>query len=209
MKFGVLGTGEVGSALSGKLMQLGHDVVIGSRQPGGDKARALGARTGAGIGSYQEAAAHAEWVVNALPGEEAIGILGGCAIDDKILIDIANYNSAVDQPIVTPIGEAIQAAFPRVRLVKTLNSVSAHLMVEPESLGRPHHVFVASNDIAAKSEVTELLRSFGWVSILDLGDLTACRAMEQLIPLWMRLEEKLGTTHFNLAVAHDEGSPAA
>ncbi|MBZ9937779.1 NAD(P)-binding domain-containing protein [Mesorhizobium sp. BR1-1-16] len=209
MKFGVLGTGEVGSAIGGKLMQLGHDVVIGSRQPGGDKARALGARTGAGIGSYREAAAHAEWVFNALPGEEAIGILRGCAIDDKILIDIANYNSAVDQPIVTPIGEAIQAAFPRARLVKTLNSVSAHLMVEPTSLGRPHHVFVASNDISAKSEVTELLRSFGWASILDLGDLTACRAMEQLIPLWMRLEEKLGTTHFNLAVVHDDASPAA
>ncbi|SHF92727.1 hypothetical protein SAMN02745157_3102 [Kaistia soli DSM 19436] len=209
MKFGVLGTGEVGSAISGKLMQLGHDVVIGSRQPGGDKARALAARTGGGIGSYAEAAAHAEWIVNALPGEEAIGILGGCAIDSKILIDIANYNSAVDQPIITPIGIAIQKAFPGVRLVKTLNSVSAHLMVDPDSLGQAHHVFIASNDVAAKAEVTALLRSFGWTSILDLGDLTACRAMEQLIPLWMRLEETLKTTHFNLAVAHDGSGPSS
>lgn len=203
MKFGVLGTGEVGSAISGKLVQLGHDVVIGSRQPDGEKARALAARTGAGVGNYTEAAAHGEWIVNAVPGEEAIGILGRCAIDGKILIDIANYNSAVDQPIITPIGVAIQTAFPGVRLVKTLNSVSAHLMVDPESLGQPHHVFIASNDLSAKVEVTSLLRSFGWSSILDLGDLTACRAMEQLIPLWMRLEETLKTTHFNLAVVHD------
>ncbi len=203
MKFGVLGTGEVGSAVGGKLAALGHDVVFGSRTPSSDKAAALAKKTGAPAASYAEAAAHGAWIVNALPGEEAIGTLAGCAIDGKILVDIANYNSAVDQPILVPIGEAIQRTFPNVRLVKTLNSVSAHLMVDPQSLGRAHHVFIASNDATAKDEVKALLRSFGWESILDLGTLAACRAMEQLIPLWMALEGKLGTTHFNLAVAHD------
>ena len=202
MKTGILGTGEVGSAVGGRLAALGHEVMFGSRTPEGDKARALAAKTGARVGTYVEAAAHGDWIVNALPGEEAIAILATCAIDGKILIDIANYNSAVDQPIIVPIGEAIQRTFPEVRLVKTLNSVSAHLMVDPASLGAPHHVFIASNDPAATAEVTALLRTFGWAEILDLGDLSACRAMEQLIPLWMRLEEKLGTTHFNLAVIH-------
>ena len=51
-----------------------------------------------------------------------------------------------------------------------------------------------------KQATFELLRAFGWEDIVDLGDLTACRAMEQLIPLWMRLEEKLGGPQFNLAV---------
>ena len=203
MKFGVLGTGEVGSAVGGKLAALGHDVIFGSRTPASTKAAALSAKTGAVVASYAEAAAHGAWIVNALPGEEAIGILGACQIDGKILVDIANYNSAVDQPIMVPIGVAIQSAFPAVRLVKTLNSVSAHLMVDPQSLGAPHHVFIASDDAAAKEEVKSLLRNFGWESILDLGSLSASRAMEQLIPLWMALEEKLGTTHFNLAVVGD------
>lgn len=127
-------------------------------------------------------------------------MLRGCAIDGKILVDIANYDHAVDSPIATPLGEAIQQAFPAARLVKTLNSVSAHLMVEPASLPGPHLVFIASNDAAARREVKELLRTFGWQDILDLGDLGACRAMEQLIPLWMRLEQKLGGPNFNLAV---------
>ena len=196
MRIGVLGTGQVGSAVGRKLAALGHDVKFGSRAPR-DKADAF---AGLAVGSYAEAAAHGEWLVNALPGEASIGILGACDIDGKILIDIANYDLAVDQPIATPLGEVLQSTYPGVRLVKTLNSVSAHLMVDPQALSALHHVFIASNDADAKRQVTELLRSFGWREIIDLGDLTACRAMEQLIPLWMRLESALGGPNFNLAV---------
>jgi predicted dinucleotide-binding enzyme len=73
-------------------------------------------------------------------------------------------------------------------------------MVEPGNLQQRHSVFIASNDDAAKRAVTELLRSFGWQDIIDLGDLSNCRAMEQLIPLWMSLERKFGGPQFNLAV---------
>ena len=65
---------------------------------------------------------------------------------------------------------------------------------------RSHSVFIAANDDAAKQAVMELLKAFGWQDIIDLGDLGACRAMEQLIPLWMRLEAHFGGPHFNLAV---------
>lgn len=200
MRMAVLGTGQVGGAVAPKLAALGHDVVMGSREPLGEKARALSSKTGIAVASYEEAAAHGEWIVNALPGERAIPILGRCKLDAKILIDISNYDSAVDQPIDKPIGEEIQKAFPALRLVKALNSVSAHLMVDPASLGADHHVFVAGNDAAARQQVIALLRDIGWRSIFDFGDLRACRAMEQLIPLWMKLEEILGGPDFNLAV---------
>lgn len=200
MRIGVMGTGMVGKAVGGKLASLGHDVMFGSREPDGENAQNLAAATGSQAGSHKQAARHGEWIVNALPGERTIDVLTGCDIDGKIFIDIANYDHAVDQPIVVPLGQAIQAAFPKVRLVKTLNSCSAHLMADPASLGAAHHVFIASNDSAAKAEVTELLRTFGWQNILDLGDLGACRAMEQLIPLWMKLEEVLDGPNFNLAV---------
>lgn len=196
MKFGVLGTGMVGSHIAGKLKALGHDVMVGSRSPDEKKSKELGLP----VGTYAEAAAHGEWVVNALPGEPAVGYLGQCDIHGKILVDISNYNHAVDQPIETPVGEAIQRAFPKARVVKALNSVSAHLMVDPGHLGKPHSVFVAGNDAAAKAEVSELLKTFGWTDIIDLGDSTAFRAMEQLIPLWMALERVTGGPEFNLAV---------
>jgi predicted dinucleotide-binding enzyme len=197
MKFAVLGTGMVGSAVAQKLGRLGHEVKVGSRSPDAAKAEALGLP----VVSYTEAAAHGAWVINALPGDNALEILGQCDLNGKILVDISNYNNAVDQPIETPIGELIQRTFPKVRVVKALNSVSAHLMVDPAQLGKPHTVFVAGNDAAAKAEVTELLRSFGWIDIIDLGDVAAFRAMEQLIPLWMALERVTGGPAFNLEVA--------
>lgn len=200
MNIAVMGTGMVGSAIAAKLVGLGHSVMLGSRAPEGDKAKAVAKATGARLGSHAEAAAHGEWIVNALPGEQSIPVLEGCNIGGKILIDIANYDVAVDQPIITPLGQAIQKAFPAVRLVKTLNSVSAHLMVDPTALGAGHTVFIASNDADAKAQVTELLKTFGWHHILDLGDLTHCRSMEQLIPLWMSLEAAFGHPNFNLAV---------
>lgn len=196
MRFGVLGTGMVGSALACKLNKLGHDVMAGSRTPDAVKAKELGVP----VGTYAEAAAHGEWVVNALPGEPAVGYLRECEIDGKILVDISNYNHAVDQPIVVPVGELIQRAFPKVRVVKALNSVSAHLMVDPGHLGKPHTLFVAGNDAGAKAEVTALLKTFGWVDIIDLGDSFAFRAMEQLIPLWMALERVTGGPEFQLSV---------
>lgn len=196
MRIGVLGSGQVGGGIGRKLASLGHDVMIGSR----NASAKAGEFPGLKLGSAPEAAAHGQWVVNALPGETSLRVLGQCEIDSKILIDIANYETAVDQPIATPLGEAIQKAHPRARVVKTLNSVSAHLMVDPGNLQQRHCVFIASNDAAAKREVKGLLEAFGWQDIIDLGDLGACRAMEQLIPLWMRLYTQLEGPQFNLAV---------
>ena len=92
MKVAILGTGQVGSAVGGKLAALGHDVMFGSRSPQSSKAQALAASSGGTVATYAEAAAHGEWVVNALQGESAIPILAGCDIASKILIDIANYD---------------------------------------------------------------------------------------------------------------------
>lgn len=199
MKIGVLGTGQVGGAIGRKLASLDHEVMIGSRDPAGKAAEFAGLR----VGTAAEAAAYGAWVVNALPGETSLVTLRDCDIDGKILIDIGNYNSAVDQPIVEPLGQAIQREHPAAKVVKTLNSVSAHLMVDPGELGQRHSVFIASNDEAAKHDVTILLRSFGWQDIIDLGDLGACRAMEQLIPLWVQLDQKLGGPNFNFAVVRE------
>ncbi len=199
MKIGVLGTGQVGGAIGHKLAALGHDVVMGSRNPAAKAAGFPGLR----VGTQANAAAHGDWVVNALPGEASLVALRDCAIGGKILIDIGNYDSAVDQPIVEPLGQAIQREHPMARVVKTLNSVSAHLMVGPLQLKARHCVFIAANDDAAKRDVAALLQSFGWQDIVDLGDLSACRAMEQLIPLWMSLESKLGGPRFNLSVVRE------
>ena len=196
MRIGVLGSGQVGGGIARKLKVLGYDVMVGSRSAPQKGAEFPGIK----LGTAPEAVAHGEWVVNALPGETSLRVLGQCDVGGKVLIDIGNYDLAVDQPIPMPLGEAIQKAHPTARVVKTLNSISAHLMVDPGNLQQRHSVFIASDHDDAKREVTNLLRRFGWEDIIDLGNLSNCRAMEQLIPLWMSLERKFGGPQFNLAV---------
>ena len=193
MKIAVFGTGEVGSAVAVALKAHGHDVVMGSRQP-------RAAQDGVPVLSHADAAAHGDWLVNALHGEHAMAIFPTLPLKGKLLVDIGNWQSAIDSPIIETLGEALQRALPETRVVKAMNFPSAQLMGHPEKLGSTHTTFVASNDADARAEVTALLENFGWSDILDLGDLTACRSMESLAPMWMRLYNKFGNVWFNFAV---------
>lgn len=80
MKIAILGTGQVGQAIGARLLQLGPDVRLGSRDPG------TKAHLSLPVVPYDEAARQAEWIVNALPGEAALAILRACETDGKILI---------------------------------------------------------------------------------------------------------------------------
>jgi predicted dinucleotide-binding enzyme len=91
------------------------------------------------------------------------------------------------------LAERIQAAFPSARVVKTLNTMNASLMVEPAQLASGDHtVFVSRDQAGAKATVGELLRSFGWRDIIDLGDLATARGTELLLPIWLSLMVALG-----------------
>ena len=196
MNISVFGTGEVGSAVATKLKSLGHATVFGSRHPGGD-------RDGILVLSHADAAAHGEWIVNALHGEDAVATLVPLGLAGKLLVDIGNWKSAIDGPIVETLGENLQRALPHTRVVKAMNFPSAQLMGHPEKLEGTHSVFLAANDAGALDAVRHLLESFGWRDVVDLGDLTACRAMESLAPMWIRLNDKLGHVWFNLAVVRN------
>ena len=100
------------------------------------------------------------------------------------------------------LAEQIQAAHPRARVVKALNTVNAAMMVDPGSLPEPTAIFVAGNDEGAKQEVGALLRAFGWPqeSILDLGEIGAARGMEMYLPLWLGMMGALDTPAFNVRV---------
>lgn len=99
------------------------------------------------------------------------------------------------------LGEQIQRTFPQVKVVKTLNTVNANVMVYPQRVvNGDHHVFVSGNDAQAKGQVIGVLKSFGWIHILDLGDLTTARATEMYIAIWLRLWGALGTAMFNVKI---------
>jgi hypothetical protein len=215
VKIGIVGTGIVGTTLGDKLVSLGHEVVMGSRSAGNEKAVAWAAAAGerAGEGSFADAAAFAEEVVvNAAAGSaslEALGQAGAANLSGKILIDVANPLdfSAGFPPTLTvsntdSLGEQIQREFPRTKVVKAFNTMTALVMVQPSLVPGSHVVFVAGNDAGAKTTVGGLIESFGWQreSIIDLGDISASRGLEMFLTLWVRLYAMFDRAPFNIAV---------
>jgi predicted dinucleotide-binding enzyme len=214
MKIGVLGTGMVGNAVAGKLVELGHEVRMGSREAGNEKARAWADAAGerASEGTFADAAAHGELVVNCTAGEHSLEALEQAGTDNlagKVLLDVANpldFSGGMPPTLgvanTDSLGERIQRAFPEARVVKSLNTMNCQVMVEPTRVPGEHDVFVCGDDERAKSDVAALLRSFGWASerIVDLGGIRSARGMEMYLPLWLSLYGTLGSGDFNIAV---------
>ena len=190
----------MGTTIAGKLRELGHDVLIGSRSAGDDAV------------PFADAAAHGELVFNCTNGAaslDALNAAGAENLSGKVLVDVSNALdfSQGPPPIVgvsidDSLGERIQRAFPEAKVVKALNTMNTNVMVDPSVIAGEHDVFVSGNDEEAKARVVELLESFGWPAdrILDLGDITAARGQELYVAFWVRLMGPAGGPSFNIHV---------
>ncbi len=223
MNIAVLGTGMVGQALAGRLHDLGHSVTVGTRDPQATLARTQpdgianppyatwqAAHPGVSLATFADAAGGADLVVLATSGGaslEVLGLAGAENLAGKPLLDISNpldfsqgFPPTLFVKDTDSLGEQIQRAFPDALVVKSLNTLTAALMVDPRSLGESSTVFVSGNDAAAKATVVGLLASFGHDDVIDLGDLSAARGTEMLLPVWLRLMGTLGTGTFNFKI---------
>jgi predicted dinucleotide-binding enzyme len=224
MRLGILGTGVVGKTIAARLADLGHEVMVGTREPAETLSRTEPDAYGnppfsawqeehpeVRLGTFAEAAAHGEMIVNASAGAVSLEVLelaGEANLKGKILMDIANpldFSQGMPPTLsvsnTDSLGEQIQRRFPEAMVVKTLHTVNAYLMVDPAQLAATDHtVFVSGDDAEAKAAVSELLRSFGWTDILDLGDITTARGTEMLLPIWVRLFGVLQKPIFNFKI---------
>jgi hypothetical protein len=225
MRIAVLGTGPVGQALAGKLAEVGHEVVVGTRDPQETLARTepdyrggppiavwLESHPSVGLATAPEAAAAAELLVNATSGAGSIPMLelaGEEHLAGKVIVDVANpldYSQGMPPSLFVSntdsLGEQIQRRFPQAQVVKALNTMSSDVMVDPGKVPGEHDVFLSGEDADAKARVAELLESFGWpaASIRDLGGISSARGTEMYLALWLRLWGTLGTGYFNIRV---------
>jgi len=213
MKIGVLGTGLVGETIGTKLVQLVHEVKMGSRTVNNDKAAAWVKQNSnrAMQGTFADAASFGEVLFNCTSGGaslDALRLAGAENLKGKVLIDIANpldFSRGMPPSLLVcntdSLGEQIQRAFPDAKVVKSLNTMNSNLMVNPGLLQEDHLVFVSGNDADAKATVTMILKDwFGWQSVIDLGDITTARGTEMVLPLWVSLMGKLGTPLFNFKI---------
>jgi predicted dinucleotide-binding enzyme len=198
MKIAILGTGMVGQTVGGKLAALGHDVKMGSRTTGNEKAAEFVKKNGAkaSAGTFADAAAFGDIVFNCTNGAgalEALQAAGAANLKGKVIVDISNpldFSKGMPPSLSVcnddSLGERIQKAFPEAHVVKTLNTVNCDLMVNPAALaGGDHTMFLCGNDAGAKGKVREISQA---------------RGTEMYLPLWVRMYGKLQTPSFSIKV---------
>ncbi len=226
MNIAVFGTGMVAQTIGPAFASQGHTVVYGTRSPEATFARTEPGPMGnppfsawilehpeARLATFAEAADRTELIVNATSGHGSLPALeaaGADRLEGKILIDIANpldfsqgFPPSLSVCNTDSLGEQIQRAFPGLKVVKTLNTLTAMLMVNPAALPGEHVIFVSGNDAGAKSKVSTLLHeAFGWKlsNIIDLGDITTARGTEMMLPVWVRLFASFKTPMFNFQI---------
>jgi predicted dinucleotide-binding enzyme len=193
MKVGILGSGGVAQILGAGFLKHGHEVMLGTREPG--KVKEWSAKyPGAKVGSNADAARFGELLVLAAKGSAAadsLRLAGAANLAGKPVIDATN--PIADGPPVhgvlkffTDINESLmerlQREFPEARFVKAFNCIGGTTMVNPALKDRPT-MFLCGNDDAAKKTVCGILEQFGWEPA-DMGKVEAARAIEPLCMLW-------------------------
>jgi NADPH-dependent F420 reductase len=223
MKIAVLGTGMVGRAHAAKLSELGHQVMIGTRDVHESLAKAESGRMAEPFGEWAEkhpkvrvanfadAAKHGEIIFEALSGQVAVKTLAQLKpdLDGKILIEVANpldFSSGELKLTVCnddSLGEQIQKTLPGTKVVKAFNTMNASVQTDPASVaGGGHHLFVAGEDKSAKQRVADIAGDwYGWKNIIDLGGIKSARGMEMILPIWLNLSGVMGTAKINFKIA--------
>ncbi|MFP3989311.1 NAD(P)-binding domain-containing protein [Streptomyces sp. E11-3] len=200
MRIGILGTGNVGKAVAAGAAAAGHEVVFGSRDP-----ETTGRDLELPVVPVADAAAHGEIVVNATGGNASLDLLPTVRtqLAGKVLLDIA-IDLTPDlglSHLDASLGEQLQRALPRTRVVKTLCTMDSVVMAHPEkTLSGPSTVFLSGDDAAAKAQVAGLLEDLGWPpeARLDLGGIATARGQEHLALMFIAVAGALGDHVFNL-----------
>ena len=215
MKIAVLGTGSVGDAIGSKLIELNHTVMMGSRTTTNEKAVAFVSKHNgkASAGTFSDAAAFGEIIFNCTTGSgsiNALNLAGANNIDGKIIVDLSNpldFSKGMPPSLfvvnTNSLAEEIQKHFPATKVVKALNTMWYGLMVNPYQVNRgDHSTFICGNDLGAKEQVKEILKSFGWheLNILDLGDITNARGIEMYLPLWLSIYSATNNHAINVKI---------
>ena len=180
MKIGMIGSGNVGSALGGVWASAGHPVMFSSRHLENDERLAAGIGANARAGTPHEAAAFGDVLVFAVP-YGALSELGRAlrdAIKGKVVIDACNPFPRRDGDIAERArekGAGLMSAelLPGARIVRAFNAVGADRMgqahKEPGRVGMP----IAGDDEEALDVASMLIREIGYEPVrvggLEMG----------------------------------------
>jgi 8-hydroxy-5-deazaflavin:NADPH oxidoreductase len=198
-RVGVLGTGDVGRRLAAGFNSRGHEVMIGSRDPGKAELREWLSNDGAGIQAapFREAAEHGELLVLAVLGDAATDVIAQAGAENfsgKVVIDAMNpldfsggFPPKLSISGEDSLGEHVQRALPDAKVVKAFNTIGNPYFVDPKfSEGAPT-MLIAGDDEGAKRLVRDVLTDFGWSDTFDIGGIEGSRELEAICIAWVKI----------------------
>lgn len=204
MKISVLGTGEVGKRLASGFISIGHEVMLGSRDPASEKVKSWIAANGtsASGGTLEQTAQFGEVIVVATPwtaAKNALKLAGASNFAGKVVIDVTNpliYEENKPPRLgigyTDSAGEQVQRWLPGAHVVKSFNIVGNAHFIHPDFPCGPPDMFIAGNDDEAKKTVTSFLKQFGW-EVIDIGGMEGARLLEPMCILWAIYGIRTGT----------------
>lgn len=203
MELGILGTGHVAQLLAAAWKKAGHDITLGSRDPGSK-------RVAFPVKTLVEAASGADIIINAIVGSaalETISSIDADAFTGKTVIDVSNAVTPTFE-LVYPnasLAEKLQEALPNAHIVKSMNTAAMTLITNPNRVG-PSSVFLSGDNVEAKAQTAGLLRDLGWTDdeIVDLGGIETARGAEAYIMMFGNLAGALKTDAVNIRVVRSE-----
>ena len=202
-RVGILGSGVVAQRLGRGFAKHGYRVMLGSRDPSKLEAWRRETPEEVAIGSFAEAAAHGEVVVLATAGsgtESAIELAGPEHFVGKLVLDASNpldFSRGVPGLFLgtsDSLGERVQRKLPGAKVVKCFNTVSNGQMVDPRFREGAPPMLICGDDAEAKVQTDRILKRLGWPGAVDVGGIDAARWLEALVPLWVRLGQRLNTS---------------
>lgn len=208
MKIGILGTGGVGRTLAAKLASDGHEVMIGTRSVADTVAKNKPDGFGnppfkewhlqhqeVKFGTFADAAKFGDTIILATFGDvttNAIDLAGKENFNGKAVIDTTNpldFSLGVPPKFTATLGnslgEQIQKHIPQAKVVKAFNTIGAHIMVNAKREEGSPDLLIAGNDESAKKQFGELIKNWGWGSIIDMGDISQAFWLETNAMLWI------------------------
>ena len=218
-KIGILGTGMVGTTLGTKLIQLGYEVKMGSRDAANKYAVEWVNQNGgkASAGGFNEAAKFGDIIFLCVKGDATLSVIKTLQpenVKGKTIIDITNpilFSNEKSTPVLIPElantnsqGEEIQKLLKDANVVKTLNMVYCKVMTDPKRAGSDATMFISGNNKTAKTQVNEILNQFGWKDIIDLGNIATARSMEMLVILWLNTMNAINNMDFAFKIVKQE-----
>jgi 8-hydroxy-5-deazaflavin:NADPH oxidoreductase len=179
-KIGIIGDGNVGSALARGLKRAGHEVRTVGKDPG----------------AIRDTAGWGEVVILAVPFGALDDVVktAGEVVQGKTVVDVTNAldaNMKLAVGFTTSGAEQLQKKLPQSRVVKAFHTVFAQHMDTGKLGDQQLTTFVASDDVSAKTTVLGLARDIGFAAI-DAGPLQNARLLEPLAYFNIQLGYALG-----------------